>query len=72
MLFDNPADLVDLLAAEAVASLQPDRIEPEFYLTAAVFYVNVRWFAAVAAVKEETIWPYTKYGRHVSKQLVVL
>jgi hypothetical protein len=57
MVQDDLLDPVDLFAGKPLASLQMDRIEPEFRLSIVTFYMDVRRFIPVARVKEEAIRP---------------
>jgi hypothetical protein len=67
VFLDKPLDTVDFAATEAATSVQPNRIEPEPGFHVLSFDVDMRWFTAVAGVKEEPVWPLDWYGWHSCK-----
>lgn len=64
MLLDQLTDTIDLFAAESVAALQPNGIEPELRFTVVPLNVDVRWLTAIPSVEEEPERAYSEYGRH--------
>jgi hypothetical protein len=46
---DQRSNSVELFAAKAVATLQPNRFEPKLGFCVVPFYVTMRWFTTVAA-----------------------
>src|SRR5262249_55542195 len=64
VLLDQHPYEVNLLAAESVAALQAHRIELELGFAVIPFDVDVRWFAAIACVKEKPVRPTAENRRH--------
>lgn len=66
MLIDKRPNPVDLLSAETMAPLQPNRVEPEFRLAIVALDVNMRRLAAVPSVEEEPERPATEDSWHAA------
>src|SRR5262249_10514695 len=64
MLLDQLPDAIDFLAAEAVAALQPYRVEPELRLAVVALNRDVRRLATVTDVEEEVERPAAERRRH--------
>jgi hypothetical protein len=64
VLLNDLLNLVDLLAGEPSASLQPDGIEPEFRLSVVALDVDVRWLIPIAGIEEESIRSAAEDGWH--------
>lgn len=64
MLLDPLAEVVECLASEAAAAIEPDGVKPGFGLVVAPLDRDVRRFAAIAGVEEQTIRSRPKHGWH--------
>ncbi len=63
MLFDQLLNLLDVTTAESVAAFDPDWIEPELGFACISFDMNVRWFAAIPGIEEETVGSAPQHSR---------
>jgi hypothetical protein len=64
MLFNQIFDAPIFLGAKAMAALQQDGLEPKLCLTIVTFDVDMRRFVTISRVKEYSVWPTAKHGRH--------
>ena len=55
MLFHEPADFLRLSSAEPAASLQPDRVVPQFGRARLTFNMDVRRLIVVTRIEKEPI-----------------
>jgi hypothetical protein len=65
VLFGDLPKLIDFLARESTTPLNAQRIEPELRLALVPFNVDMRWFGAIARIKEEPERSDAQNSRHL-------
>jgi hypothetical protein len=66
LLLDYLVNRVDFMTRKSIASFQANRRKPKLGLRIISFDVDMRGFAAIACIKEESIRTRPKHRRHVN------